>query len=129
MPYIEHGVLKTINAFQNSQGGTLIIGVEDDGRVEGIEIVKFDNDDKFLLHFWNLIKASMGQEIAPYIKTILEKVDGGTVCHVKCLRSPKPVFLNQKGFDEEFYIRTGPSSTSLEIREALQYISERFPTK
>jgi hypothetical protein len=129
-PAIEHASLKTICAFLNSSGGHLLIGVvEDDGRVEGIEIDKFDNDDKFLLHFWNLVKASMGQEIAPYIKTTLEMVDGGTVCHVKCIRSPKPVFLNQKGFDEEFYIRTGPSSTSLEIREALQYIAERFPVK
>jgi hypothetical protein len=71
----------------------------------------------------------MGQEVTPYIRTTLEKVDGGTVCHVKCMRSPVPVFLRQKGFGEEFYIRTGPSSASLEIREALNYISERFPTK
>jgi len=128
-PAIEHASLKTISAFLNSSGGNLLIGVEDDGRVEGVEIDKFDNDDKFLLHFWNLVKASMGQEVTPYIKTILEKIDGGTVCHVRCLRSPKPVFLRQKGFGEEFYIRAGPSSASLEIREALQYISERFPTK
>lgn len=128
-PAIEHASLKTICAFLNSSGGHLLIGVEDDGRVEGIEIDKFDNDDKFLLHFWNLIKSSMGQEVTPYIKTKLEKVDGGTVCHVKCLRSPRPVFLRQKGFGEEFFIRTGPSSASLEIREALEYISERFSAK
>lgn len=128
-PAIEHASLKTISGFLNSSGGHLLIGVEDDGRVEGVEIDKFENDDKFLLHFWNLVKASMGQEVTPYIKTTLEKIDGGTVCHVKCLRSPAPVFLRQKGFGEEFFIRTGPSSASLEIREALKYISERFPTK
>ncbi len=128
-PAIEHASLKTISAFLNSSGGHLLIGVEDDGRVEGVEIDKFDNDDKFLLHFWNLVKSSMGQEVTPYIRTTLEKIDGGTVCHVKCTRSPAPVFLRQKGFGEEFYIRTGPSSASLEIREALKYISERFPAK
>lgn len=128
-PAIEHASLKTITAFLNSSGGHLLIGVEDDGRVEGIEIDKFENDDRFLLHFWNLVKSSIGQEVTPFIKTTLEKIDGGTVCHVKCLRSPAPVFLRQKGFGEEFYIRTGPSSASLEIREALTYISERFPTK
>jgi len=128
-PAIEHSSLKTISAFLNSSGGHLLIGVEDDGRVEGVEIDKFENDDRFLLHFWNLVKASMGQEVTPYVKTTLEKIDGGTVCHVRCLRSPAPVFLRQKGFGEEFFIRTGPSSASLEIREALQYISERFPGK
>jgi hypothetical protein len=127
-PAIEHASLKTITAFLNSSGGHLLIGVEDDGRVEGVEIDKFENDDKFLLHFWNLIKSSMGQEVTPYIRTSLEKIGGGTVCHVKCTRSPSPVFLNQKGFGEEFYIRTGPSSASLEIREALKYIAERFPS-
>lgn len=128
-PAIEHASLKTVSAFLNSSGGHLLIGVEDNGRVEGVEIDKFENDDKFLLHFWNLVKSSMGQEVTPYITTTLEKVDGGTVCQVKCTRSPSPVFLRQKGFGEEFYIRTGPSSASLEIREALNYISERFPTK
>lgn len=128
-PAIEHASLKTITAFLNSSGGNLLIGVEDDGNVLGVELDKFENDDRFLLHFWNLVKASMGQELTPYIKTTLEKIDGGTVCHVRCLRSPAPVFLRQKGFGEEFYIRTGPSSASLEIREALNYISERFPTK
>ncbi len=128
-PAIEHASLKTITAFLNSSGGHLLIGVEDDGRVEGVEIDKFENDDKFLLHFWNLVKASMGQEVTPYVRSTLEKIDGRTVCHVRCMRSPSPVFLRQKGFGEEFFIRTGPSSTSLEIREALQYISERFPVK
>ena len=128
-PAIEHSSLKTITAFLNSSGGHLLIGVEDDGRVEGVEIDKFDNDDKFLLHFWNMVKSSMGQEVTPYIRTTLEKIDGGTVCHVKCMRSPVPVFLRQKGFGEEFFIRTGPSSASLEIREALNYIGERFSVK
>ena len=128
-PAIEHASLKTITAFLNSSGGHLLIGVEDDGRVEGVEIDKFENDDKFLLHFWNLVKASMGQEVTPYVRSTLEKIDGRTVCHVRCMRSTSPVFLRQNGFGEEFFIRTGPSSTSLEIREALQYISERFPVK
>jgi len=128
-PAIEHASLKTISAFLNSSGGHLLIGVEDDGHILGVELDKFDTNDKFLLHFWNLVKSSMGQEVTPYIRTRLERIDGCTVCHVRCMRSPVPVFLRQKGFGEEFYIRTGPSSDSLEIREALQYISERFPSK
>lgn len=128
-PAIEHASLKTICAFLNSSGGHLLIGVEDDGLIRGVEIDQFENGDRFLLHFWNLVKSSMGQEVTPYIRTILEKVEGRTVCHVRCMRSPSPVFLRQKGFPEEFYIRTGPSSASLEIREALKYIGERFAGK
>jgi len=126
-PAVEHASLKTISAFLNSSGGNLLIGVTDDGSISGIETDRFDNEDKFLLHFWNMIKACMGQEVTPYIQSVIEKIDGKTVCRVNCLRSPSPVFLKQKGFDEEFFIRVGPSSAALEIREALKYIAERFP--
>jgi hypothetical protein len=125
-PAIEHASLKTIAAFLNSAGGNLLIGVKDDGGIQGIETDRFDTEDKFLLHFWNLIKSSIGQEFTQYVSTSLDNIEGKTVCLVKCLRSPGPVFLKQKGFDEEFYIRVGPSSASLEIREALKYIGERF---
>ncbi len=125
-PAIEHAALKSITAFLNSEGGDLLVGVADDGSIIGVETDSFANDDKFLLHVWNLIKTSIGQDVSPYIKTTLDKIDGKTVCRVNCKRSPKPVFLRQSGFDEVFYIRIGPSSGSLEISEALKYIGERF---
>ncbi len=125
-PAIEHAALKSITAFLNSEGGDLLIGVADDGTILGVEGDNFVNDDKFLLHVWTLIKTSMGQDISPYIKTTLEKFDEKTVCRVHCLRSPKPVFLRQNGFDEMFYIRIGPSSGNLDISEALKYIGEHF---
>jgi len=125
-PAIEHASLKTMAAFINSDGGDLLIGVEDDGNILGVELDGFPNDDKFLLHIWSLIKSSMGQDISPYIKTTLEKFDGKTVCRVQCLPSPEPIFLRQKGFDESFYIRIGPSTGSLEISEALKYIADHF---
>jgi len=123
---IEHASLKTISAFLNSNGGNLFIGVRDDGSIEGIEIDAFDNDDKFLLHFWNLIKASLGEEFSPYIHSSLEKISDKTICVVKCLKSPVPAFLHQKGFDEEFYIRVGPSSAKLGVQDTYKYIAERF---
>lgn len=123
---IEHASLKTISAFLNSNGGNLFIGVRDDGSIEGIEIDGFDNDDKFLLHFWNLIKSSLGEEHSQYIHTSLEKISGKTICVVKCLKSTVPVFLQQKGFDEEFYIRVGPSSAKLGVQDTYKYIAERF---
>ncbi|MFP4470211.1 MAG: helix-turn-helix domain-containing protein, partial [Bacteroidales bacterium] len=125
-PAIEHAALKTMAAFINSEGGDLLIGVEDDGNIVGIETDGFPNDDKFLLHVWSLIKSSMGQEVSPYLKTTLEKFDGKTVCRVHCTKSPIPVFLRQKGFDEAFYIRSGPGTSSLDISEALKYIGKRF---
>lgn len=126
---IEHAVLKTICSFLNSKGGNLFIGVKNDGSILGIELDAFENEDKFLLHLWNLIKDSIGEEVGPYINTTLEKIDDKIICNVKCLRSSFPIFLKQKGFNEEYYIRIGPSCMSLSIRDSIKYIENHFPKK
>lgn len=125
-PAIEHASLKTISAFLNSSGGILLIGVEDDGNILGTGSDQFENEDRYLLHIWNLIKSSMGQDVSPFINVSLEPYLSKQVCKVVCSRSSRPVFLRQKGYGEEFYIRIGPSSANLEISEALKYIADRF---
>ena len=125
-PSVERASLKTISAFLNTSGGVLLIGVRDDGSIEGIESDRFANEDKFLLHLWTLIRTSLGRDVSPYIQTMLQKENEKTICIVKCSRSPKPAFLRQPGFNEEFFIRVGPSSNALDISEALRYISTHF---
>lgn len=124
-PDIEHAALKTICAFLNSEGGDLLIGVRDDGSLEGIETDQLDNNDRFLLHLWMLIKTTMGHEVIEWVKTSLQKFGDKTVCRVNCKKATKPVFLNHKNI-ESFYVRVGPASNSLEIRAALKYIDEHF---
>ena len=123
---VEHAFLKTISAFLNSSGGTLLIGVRDDGFIEGLAQDDFPSKDNLLLYFWNLVKSSMGEDISPFIAASFESVEGKEIFVVKCTKSPKPVFLHQKGFDEEFYIRTGPGSASLSIQDATKYMKHRF---
>jgi len=126
---VERACLKSISAFLNSDGGTLLIGVRDNGSIEGIETDRLDTDDRWLLHLWNLIRASFGKDVSPYIQTRLEKVDGKTICLVQCSRSPRPVFLKQRGFEEEFYIRVGPGSAAMVVSEALKYVADHFPAE
>lgn len=123
---VERACLKTIAAFLNTSGGTLIIGVRDDASIEGIESDRFPNEDKFLLHLWTLIRTCLGRDVSPYILTRLEKIEEKTVCTVRCSRSNRPVFLRQPGFNEEFYIRVGPGSAAMDISEALKYIADHF---
>jgi len=124
---IEHACLKTLAAFLNSAGGTLLVGVRDDGTVSGLAADALDSDDKVLRHFWNLAKDSLGQDACAFIRARLEQVAGGQVLAAECATSSRPVFLRQRGGAEEFFIRIGPSSASLGIQEALRYIKSRFP--
>jgi Putative DNA-binding domain len=63
-PAVERASLKTICAFLNATGGTLLIGVRDDGSIEGIESDKLLNDDRFLLHLWTLIRTCLGRDVS-----------------------------------------------------------------
>jgi len=125
---ITHACLKTLNAFLNTDGGVLLIGVADNGEVPGIELDRFPNEDRFLLHLFNVIKSSMGEPVAALIRADMIHTGEQTACMATCEPSPFPVFLKfKKNQDEEFYIRTGPGSTRLSPAKLMSYIMERFP--
>ena len=122
---IENSVLKTIVAFLNSNGGVLLVGVEDSGKIVGVEKDNFQNNDKLNLHFTNLLKNRIGNQYLPLVDFILIKMEEGHVLRVDCRQSDKPVFLKMDG-EEEFYIRNGPSSAKLAGSELINYSERRF---
>ena len=126
---ITHASLKTIAAFLNTDGGTLLIGVADDGTAVGIEVDGFPNDDKFLLHLYAVIKSSMGTDVTTHVQADIDMYAGKRVCVVRVKKSERPVYLKAKGKDEEFFVRTGPSSEKLGPSDLVQYISEHFKAK
>jgi hypothetical protein len=123
---ITHGSLKTVAAFLNTGGGTLLIGVADDGTAVGIESDEFPSEDRFLLHLYGVIKAAMGVDVTPLVQADIDMFRGKKVCVVRCKTSPRPVYLKQSGKDEEFFIRMGPSSERLGPSDLVKYISENF---
>lgn len=121
---IELAWLKGVAGFLNTDGGTLLIGVTDDGEITGLERDVFENDDKCRLHFKNLIATHIGADLSKYVRFMLVPVDQKTVGVVYCARSAEPVFLKD-GNKEHFYIRNGPSSDELPVSKALKYIKHR----
>ena len=117
--------LKTIVAFLNTDGGILLIGVRDDKTISGVKYDKFLNEDKYLLHFTNLIKKYIGLEFSKFIKCGLIPISGKKVFYVECDESKEPVFLKRGKEDEEFYIRVGPSTRKLKMSEMLNYLKNR----
>ncbi len=122
---ITHACLKTIAAFLNTEGGVLLIGVEDSGEICGIEHDGFQNDDKFLLHLYNYIQEWLGNQHATRVKTDLIPVKGKKVCRVECQPfAGEWAYLRRKG-EEEFLIRVGPSSKPLKPSEIAIYMASR----
>lgn len=125
-PKMEHTVLKTIAAFLNSkEGGTLVVGVDDNGTALGIETDKFPNEDKMDLHLGNLIKCKLGSSSMLNIKPHFETFQDKRVLVVDCAPSGSAVYL-KNGASEEFFIRAGASTASLQPSEMTDYIVQRF---
>ena len=122
---IEHSALKTIAAFLNTEGGSLLIGVMDTGHLCGIERDHFQSNDKFNLHFTNLIKEYVGNENLPYLHFELIQIEEKNVLKVDCLRSKKPVFLRFHK-EEEFYMRVGAATAQVTGSRLVEYIGNNF---
>ena len=123
--WIEFSWLKTIVAFLNTDGGTLLIGVSDDGSILGIGADKFPNEDKFQLHFNNLVLQHIGPEFNDFISAELVPIDDQKILLVECTKSDKPVFLKKSKNEDEFYIRSGPSSRKLSMSQMWNYLGGR----
>lgn len=122
---MELEILKTITAFLNSSGGNLLIGVSDEREVLGLEIDKFQNEDKMALHITNLIKNHIGNQFLPFIKFHITKIEDKRVMLIVCKESAKRVFMKNEN-KEEFYVRNGPSSVKLEGSSLVDYIQHKF---
>jgi hypothetical protein len=123
---VEYASLKTIDAFLNSEGGILLIGISNNKEIIGIEKDRFENNDRLNLHFINIIKEKIGKKYLNLIDFELIEIEGKTILRVECKKSEEPVFLKPKKDEEEFYIRAGPSSVQIKGSELVNYIKNRF---
>jgi hypothetical protein len=122
---MEHSVLKTIVAYLNSRGGSLIVGVGDSGEAIGVDEDQFPSNDKLRLYFTSMLKNSLGNGVLPHVRYEIYPYKGKSVLKIDCLPSSKRVFL--KWLDqEEFYIRHGPASLKLVGGDLIDYVQQRF---
>ncbi len=122
---IEHAALKTVAGFLNSAGGTLLIGVDDDKNVLGLDNDKFPDDDKMMLHFIKLVEDRIGIQYAGYLNTSVEEVNGGKVLRVDIKPSKTPAYLTH-GNNEILYVRSGPSTSQMKVSEIYDFVNSRF---
>ncbi|MGE3335530.1 MAG: DUF262 domain-containing protein [Rhodospirillaceae bacterium] len=125
-PQMELSALKTIAGFLNSRGGgTLIVGVMDDGTPVGVEADKFPSEDKMSLHLMNLVKDRIGAEFGLYIHPRFDDFEQVRVFAIDCLPARSPVFVRAES-EQRFYVRNGPTTVQLSGAQAQEYIKQRF---
>lgn len=134
---IEQVIAKTVAGFLNADGGTLLIGVDDNGQIVGLAadfaVVKSPDPDRFELWLRDFLTQALGQNAAalPSIDFTAVDVDGASthVCRVTCPSSPRPVYVRaSKGpASTELWVRTGNSTRQLKVDEAVDYVMHRWP--
>ncbi len=117
--------LKTIAALLNTKtGGTFLIGVDDSGKIRGIErdlsLMKSGNTDKFELKIRNCLKDRFKPQPISKVNISFEKFTEGTICRVDVQTSKEIVHL-----DNEVYVRDGNTTQKLEGRALTDWIQQR----
>ena len=122
---IEHEAIKTLAAFLNTDGGTLIIGVKDDHTIVGIDVdydcVKPRNRDGWCLTFDHLVTHWLGAEVMKCIDLRLEPWDDHTIAVIRCSAREEPTWV-----EEELYVRCTASTEKLSTRDAVTWWRERW---
>jgi len=125
-------VTKTVAAFLNTDGGTLLIGVSDSGTVLGIEPdfkhfpARKRNPDAWLLSLKDVIVKALGRAVWSAVHVSLIRHGPGTVAVVHCPpRASETWHSDDAG--ERFYMRAANATHQLDGPSLLRYIREHWP--
>ncbi len=122
-------IIKNCAAFMNTSGGALLVGVDDDGKILGLDadfgVMKKPNPDGFELIFNNAFAQMIGAEFRPFVQLSFPEIEEKTICLIAVQPVTSPAYFHHQG-KEEFYIRAGNASQPLPVSKAASYIRDKF---
>lgn len=113
-------ICKEVIAFANTKGGTLYVGIEDDGTVAGV-----DNADQVTLQINNMVRDSIKPDVTMFVRYETQIVDGKKIIAVTVQKgTDRPYYLGSKGLKPSgVYVRNGTSAdpaTDTAIRKMIK---------
>ena len=136
-------IARSIAGFLNTDGGDLIIGIQEDRIKNSIQAVGIEEDYRKLQEkdrnpdgYRRMIVDSVIRKYLPeiyntasrFIQISFPTLSGRTLCHVHIIPADKPVFVSI-GNEEIFFIRVDASTRSLTGKVMTQYILNRFSSQ
>lgn len=122
---LEIVIAKTIVGFMNAKGGKLIIGVDDDGNVLGLEkdfkTLKHKNKDGYEREIFRIISTQLGHEACFSNHISFYVINEKDICVIDIEPSKEPVYVND-GTITTFYVRTGNATYPLTVKETVNYL-------
>ncbi len=123
---ITWAIVKTIAAFMNTHGGTLLVGVDDRGHPVGIESdyphVKGKDRDGWELWLTATVKNALGPIAATDVPVRFCTMDRQTIARIDVRPGTEPVFATRKGESREvFFARLNNATEELAGPALLDY--------
>lgn len=130
---LKYEVPQAVAAFMNSNGGTLILGVTDDGVIAGLEpdmglIRRNPTLDGVTVLVSNLLRDALGGAAARDVRFASTTVNARVVLALTVESADAPVFMKLNG-KPHFMARIGPSTVELDVQESVEYIDRRWPRR
>lgn len=127
---LEMVVLKTLAGFLNSHhGGTLLIGVADDGTLIGLDkdyqSLKKPDQDGFEQAIMTAISTHLGADLCNFVHVLFHVIENKDICRLIISPAHRPVFLTQNN-TPKLFVRTGGATRDLNIQEALEFVPIRW---
>ena len=127
---IEDAIVKTIAGLLNTDGGTLFIGVGDDGRIIGLAhdlpLVKPANADGLVNWLTTHLINALKHPAVMRTRTRIDQVADNEVCRIDAARSSAPVIARMSDGREAFWVRMNNSTRELPEVEVEEYVHDHW---
>jgi ATP-dependent Lon protease len=127
---IELQVLKALAGFMNAKGGTLLIGVDDQGSALGLDsdfaLTGNKGRDGFENSLTTLADAALGKLAVANLSVRFDLVNGHDVCRIDVLPSRSPVYVTWKGGQQFFFVRLNNGTRPFSMSETIDYVRQRW---
>jgi hypothetical protein len=123
-PDLRKAVAREVAGFMNSGGGTLLIGVTNEGDVVGLdndlETIPGGDRDSLERLLYETVVNHCGKECYEYTKAKFVGVYDKTILKVAVNQSDKPMYFVD-GEKVQLYVRIGNATRPFNVREAIEY--------
>jgi hypothetical protein len=126
---LEAVIVKTLAGFMNAQGGSLLIGVADDGSIVGLDndyqTLNRKDSDGYTQLLMSTVADKLGTPACRLLRILFHRVEDKEVCRLIVLPSPVPVYAKEDN-QSKFYIRTASGTREMDLQEAVGFIKTKW---
>jgi hypothetical protein len=125
---MEVAVVRTIAAFMNHRGGSLLIGIDDRGMpiglIRDLASLRRRDLDGYQQFVVGLVERHLGPSACSLIHVLFHSIDAQDVCRVVVEPASRPVYVKE-GDTARYFLRTGNGTRELDARDVVEHIAAR----